>query len=88
MRSTWRVADSDEAEEVDSSSIGGVNGRCCRRAGEPLTGVIEREDSAVEEQLDGPSTRIAGGGARGRRTVDVLLLEDLRRTLEVGGELE
>ena len=27
VRSTWRVADSDEAEEVDSSSIGGVRGR-------------------------------------------------------------
>ena len=88
MRSTWRVAESDEFEEVDSSSMGGVSGRSGRSAGEPPVGVIERDDSAVEEQVDGASTRIAGGGTRRRVTVDVLPLEDLRRTLEVGGERE
>lgn len=51
-------------------------------------GVIEREDNVVEEQVDGASTRIAGGGTRRRFTVDVLPLEDLRRTLDAGGEHE
>ena len=72
---------------MDNSSIGGVSGRCCRAAGEPCTGVIEREDNVVEEGRDGASMRIGGGGeARIRFAVVVLLLEDLRGVLDVGGD--
>ena len=91
VRSTWRVADSEEVEEVDSSSIGGVNGRGWRGAGDPRMGVEERERRIVGDELEDASRRSAGGGdldIRGRFTVFALLLDERRRRLEEGGEEE
>ena len=89
MRSTWRVADSEDVEDADSSSIGGVKGRGCRTMGEPRQGVVERDRSVTGEELEDASMRIGGGGdleTRGLFIVAPLLLEDRRRRLEVGGD--
>ncbi len=89
MRSTCRVADSEDVESADNSSIGGVSGRGCLGEGELRQGVAERERRVEGEELAEASILMGGGGdleMRGLFTVAALLLEDRRRRLEEEGE--